>query len=487
MSKTTGISPSGPGTSKALILGGGFAGLWIGYQLQKEGYQIEILEQEETPGGILKTLRIDDFYFDLGPHIFLEPHVPYYKELIGEHLRRVNGFYGFGFRGKEIPSPINPPNLIRTLGTSATVPMTASMLWARLRSSFQKGAYRNVEQILCSRFGKRIYQYFFQDYVPKVTGLPCSEVSVDWFTERYRFYQEHNLWKDTIRKSVATLRTAGRTKQSDTKGLTLYYPRLGAQMVTDALLERIATKGGIVRLKAPVDRIDVSDGRVEHVWYHTSQGRAKANGDLVISTIPLPRLIDLLRPEPPEHVRNASAALTYRRLALFFCIVKRPQLSDKIQTYFPEAHYPFKRIYEPKNLDATMGTKETTGICVEVCFDTKDGATFADLADRMYKDTRQGVAHFYRIPEQAISLVATVEIPHAYAIYKIGYETCLATLAEYLLSYDHLISYGRQGSFRYNHLVDRVIDAAATVVSYIRSGGSKRAFLKQVHPKSDFF
>jgi|YNPNPStandDraft_1061719.scaffolds.fasta_scaffold27281_1 protoporphyrinogen oxidase len=471
---------------KAVILGGGFAGLWIGYQLQKEGYQVEILEQDKTPGGILKTITKEGFYFDLGPHIFLEPHVPHYRDLVGDDLRRINGFYGFGFRGKEIPSPISPANLIKTLGVAATIPLTASMVWARAKAAVHRDAPGNVEEILCRRFGARIYRYFFRDYVPKVTGLPCTEVSVDWFTERYRFYQEHNLWKETVRKGLGTLRSAARKRHTEEEGLTLYYPRRGAAMITEALVGRIREQGGCIRLETTVDRVAVASDRVEHVGYTSPEGTGKAQGDIVISTIPVTSLIDRMWPEVPQETRAASTALSFRRLALFFCIVSRPRLSDKIQIYFPEARYPFKRIYEPKNLDPSMGTAQTTGICVEVCFDGKAGS-FASVRDEMYESVLGGVAHFYRIRPEEVSLVAAIEIPHAYAIYEKGYERHLGTLARHLIRYDNLVSYGRQGSFRYNHLVDRVIDASGRVMEFLRSGTSKKAFLKDAHPKSEFF
>jgi len=105
----------------------------------------------------------------------------------------------------------------------------------------------------------------------------------------------------------------------------------------------------------------------------------------------------------------------------------------------------------------------------------------------MYPSVLKGLEDFYGLGADEVEEVFTVEVPHAYAVYGKEYMPELMTLARYFFSLDNVISYGRQGSFRYNHLVDRVMDAFGSVSSYIQSGESKKAFLKEADAKSDFF
>ena len=51
---------------KVAILGGGLAGLTTGYLLKQKGIQIEILEKEANPGGLLRSFTDKGFTFDIG-------------------------------------------------------------------------------------------------------------------------------------------------------------------------------------------------------------------------------------------------------------------------------------------------------------------------------------------------------------------------------------------------------------------------------------
>ena len=209
-------------------------------------------------------------------------------------------------------------------------------------------------------------------------------------------------------------------------------------------------------------------------------------GNFVVSTVPVTDLMGMLSPPPPEEVLKASQRLCFRRLALFFLIINRECLSEKIQIYFPESRYPFKRIYEPKNLDPTMGEKGKTGICIEVCFEDRDGP-FEQIREGMYRSVLEGLGHFFGLREDEIDRHLDREVPHAYAVYGKGYRDQLEQLASYLFTIDNLVSYGRQGSFRYNHLVDRVIDAFGEALAFIKAGKSKEEFLGAPSAKSAFF
>jgi len=468
-----------------LILGGRLAGLWAGYQLQQKGLKVEILEKEEKPGGMLQTVYKDGFYFDIGPHIFLGPHLPYYRELVGDEIVPVKGFYGIGFRKKQILSPVNPFNLLKTIGTWTTIPVVNSMLLGKIGDAFSKKEYDNVDQLLSARFGERINSFFFRDYIPKVTGTPAEDVSPHWFSERYRFYQENNLWGNLLKKVLTASNALFRKKESD-EGLAMYYPRQGAQMITDALAKKIQADGGSIRMNTEVNYLQVYQGRIASVGYRSPTETGEISSQWIISTLPVTDLIQKIRPAPTEKVLASSNKLSYRRLALYFLILKREQLSDKIQIYFPENHYNFKRIYEPKHLDAAVAASDKTGICVEVCFDQADGP-FGDIKDNLYESVLTGLNDFYSVSREEVEWIDTIEVPYAYAIYKKGYEENLTTLARYLFELENLISYGRQGSFRYNHLVDRVIDAFDAVETFILSGEPKKTFLKEADPKSDFF
>jgi protoporphyrinogen oxidase len=161
-------------------------------------------------------------------------------------------------------------------------------------------------------------------------------------------------------------------------------------------------------------------------------------------------------------------------------------MSEKVQVYFPEAGYIFKRVYEPKNLMRAPTAEGKTALCAEVCFDSGDeidkmseGAVVARVAD--------GLKAFYGLSESEIVDVWSRKVPYAYSVYEIGYLETLRRLAGCLFGVDNLISFGRQGSFRYNHMTNRVMDACSSVHRFLKSGRTKKEFLNRPDPKSDFF
>ncbi len=53
-------------TKKIIVVGGGIAGLTAAYTLQKDGFDVEILERNDTAGGRMRSERHGDFVVDRG-------------------------------------------------------------------------------------------------------------------------------------------------------------------------------------------------------------------------------------------------------------------------------------------------------------------------------------------------------------------------------------------------------------------------------------
>lgn len=58
------------GGRKVVIIGAGPAGLTAAYELCEAGIASVVLEQDETVGGLAKTVTHKDFRFDIGGHRF---------------------------------------------------------------------------------------------------------------------------------------------------------------------------------------------------------------------------------------------------------------------------------------------------------------------------------------------------------------------------------------------------------------------------------
>ena len=58
---------------KALIIGSGVAGMATAIRLQNSGFQVEIFEANDYPGGKLSEFRLGNYRFDAGPSLFTMP------------------------------------------------------------------------------------------------------------------------------------------------------------------------------------------------------------------------------------------------------------------------------------------------------------------------------------------------------------------------------------------------------------------------------
>ncbi|MFN9959354.1 MAG: FAD-dependent oxidoreductase, partial [bacterium] len=58
---------------KIVVIGSGFGGLTAAIRLQAKGYDVEIVEKRDKPGGRAYVYEQDGFVFDGGPTIITAP------------------------------------------------------------------------------------------------------------------------------------------------------------------------------------------------------------------------------------------------------------------------------------------------------------------------------------------------------------------------------------------------------------------------------
>src|SRR3954449_6279993 len=65
----------GPEGRRAVVVGGGIAGLACAALLARDGYDVDLLEQREELGGRIGSWESEGFRFDTGPSWYLMPEV----------------------------------------------------------------------------------------------------------------------------------------------------------------------------------------------------------------------------------------------------------------------------------------------------------------------------------------------------------------------------------------------------------------------------
>jgi protoporphyrinogen oxidase len=253
------------------------------------------------------------------------------------------------------------------------------------------------------------------------------------------------------------------------------------------MADGIKASGGSIVLDSKVVEIAVDKHRVRDICVESKNGgKQRMQADLFANTLPITTLWNLLLQNESLTKTEAPLKLKFRNLWLFYFFIKRPRLSDKVQIYFPEKKYVFKRIYEPKNLNPDMGAPDITGVCVEVGY--TEGDSISTLReDELAARVKNEMADFYSLKPEEFLDYFSLKVPYSYPIYELGYENELMRAATWLFNTENLFSLGRQGLFRYDFMTNRVMESADALAEFILSGQSKEEFLKTPNAKAPFF
>ena len=173
-------------TQTTLVLGGGPAGLTAGYLLGKRDHDVVVLEAEDQVGGLAKTVERDGYRFDLGGHRFFTKALEVddlWHEVLGDEFLRRPRMSRIYWNQRYLDYPLRGPDVIKKLGPVELARCMGSYLAAAARP---KGDEESLEQWVTNRFGRRLFELFFQSYNEKVWGVPASEIRAEWAAQRIK-------------------------------------------------------------------------------------------------------------------------------------------------------------------------------------------------------------------------------------------------------------------------------------------------------------
>ena len=236
------------------ILGGGPAGLAIGFYAQSSGLRFRIYEAQDRVGGNCITLQRGDFRFDSGAHRFhdKDPQVTAeIKQLLGHDLRKIEVPSQIWQAGRFYDFPIAPLNLMKTLGPVNFGKAALSLVRGRLGRRAEQGSF---EDFAVHAYGADIASRFLLNYSEKLWGAPCARLSPAICGARL---------KGLGLASLLIEARFGRRARTQHLDGAFYYPRQGYGAIVESLAEACGRK--TIHLESRVTRIFHAGERITAV------------------------------------------------------------------------------------------------------------------------------------------------------------------------------------------------------------------------------
>ncbi|MGQ0553736.1 MAG: FAD-dependent oxidoreductase [Planctomycetota bacterium] len=429
------------------ILGGGLAGLSAAQKFTERGWKVTVLEQEPKVGGLASSFVEEGYTFDQGPHRLysslqeLNEHFKLVLDGNFDYRDRLSRIY---MRRKFFDYPLKAGNVLKSLPPWLLVRSFVDYLAVRLRNAVRPIPDNNFENWVIKRFGRTLYDLFFGTYTRKAWGIPCTQISADWASQRISLL---SLW-DTVKKTLFRPRNVPRTYVS----LFLYPKTGGIGELSFGYQRLIERDGGQVITGARVQRLETDGRRITGVLY-TRDGREQvARSDLYISTIPLTLLVPMLGPQVPAEVTAACRGLKHKGIVCIYLKLDRPQLTPDHWIYIPEEHIAVHRISEFTNFSRDCAPPGKTMVCAEITASIGDKHWSMADADLIKLAASNLVTLGLLKPDEVMDGGFVRRVDYAYPIYDLTYRGHVNVLMGWLRGFENMISTGRQGLFRYGNM-----------------------------------
>ena len=419
------------------------------------GQKVVVLERDSAVGGMGKTITVGPYAVDYGPHTF---HIRETEESRAIH-QAIRPFFGPDpliltrgtrvlLRGKEYVYPLEMLQVLTGVSPFLSARIIFDYVMATLKStlapatredSFEEWGVRNL--------GRTLYDLCFGIYSERVWGLPTSQISSK---------QAQRVAKLNLKNVI--LRTIGIKADPATYFTKYMYPRQGISVLFENMAAAARKDGAAIHLESPAVRLERDGDRIARVVY-TEGGVEKTIACRgVLSTLPLPALVNMITPALPASVAQHAAKLRYRSLKLIYIALKRNQLTDYHWVYLLDSHYRVNRMSEQKNVSVEHGARPIARSCASSC---RAGATSRSGTRATRRCYRIALADLlkmgYGVTEAEVEDYYVADIPTAYPVYELNFEEHLIPVLEGVHAVPNLLTLGRHGLFLNNSMDDNVL------------------------------
>lgn len=421
------------------VIGAGPAGLTAAYQLAKAGCNVDVYEASPAVGGLARTLDLWGMKVDVGPHRFFSHDLrvnSLWLEVVKQDYQIVKRLTRIYYNGAFFDYPLKPLNALMGLGISEAARCVSSFSRQKFFPTSLDGSF---ESWVVHRFGRRLYEIFFQTYSEKLWGIPGIDLDDDFAAQRIKKLSLGEALKNALWK--------GNSNQHATLVDCFAYPTGGTGMVYNRMADFVKASGNQVYLNSAVEEVIVKDSSVHGIRLKDGEPRLY---NQVISTMPLSHLVTSIK-QSPENIRTLAGNLRFRNAVLVYLLVDGSAPFPDNWLYIHSATLKTGRITNFRNwVPQLTGVSPDTILVMEYWCDAAEEAWVRSNEDYI-ELAKNELAQTGLVGSQKVKDGFVLRISKCYPVYEKGYRKKLAPIEQYLDTINGLQAIGRFGAFKYNN------------------------------------
>ena len=437
------------------VLGSGPAGITAAWRLSELGYPVTVFERDDAVGGMGRTIDVAGGYLvDFGPHTFHVRETDESRAVIDA----IRPFFGEDplvltrgtrvlLRGKEYIYPLELLQVLTGVSPLLSARIVFDYAMATLKTTFSPPQKEDsFEEWGVRNLGRTLYDLCFGIYSARVWGLPTGQISSK---------QAQRVAKLNLKNII--LRVLGIKADPATYFTKYMYPRKGISLLFEGMADVVRQRGSCIRLNSPVTRLERDGDGIRRVIYRSGGVEQSFDCDLVLSTLPLPSLVNMMTPALPKAVVEHAAKLRYRSLKLIYIVLRRDRMTDYHWVYLLDEQFRVNRVSEQKNVSPDMVRKDRTVLCIELSL-WRDEPLWQASDEEIYRLALNDVMKMgYDVTESEVEAYHVTDIPTAYPVYELNFEEHLIPVLEGVHAVPNLMTLGRHGLFLNNSMDDNVL------------------------------
>ena len=497
---------------KIFVIGAGPAGLAVGYYLLKNSdYKPIIIEESEYIGGISRTHHYNGNCMDLGGHRFFtkdDEVMNFWKEIFPVQqmpakddilLERIEKFETAGINPEEIDEVFlkrNRLSRIYFLKKFFDYPISFKLEtflnmgfinlmkagFGYLYSCVFKRKENSLEDFYINRFGKPLYQMFFEDYTEKLWGIHPSKIAPDWGAQRVKGLSLLGVLKNCLLKPFTP-----KNKVETSLIEEFLYPKKGPGQLYEVIADKIRKMGGEIILSNKVVGLDFEGNKICAIKTIDKNGDEHIfDCDAVFSSMPVKDLVDSFNSDGHSEEKEIAHNLPYRDFMTVGLLVKKFAIKNKSKyktvsniipdcwIYIQERNVKLGRLQIFNNWSPYLvkDLENTVWLGLEY---------FCSEGDDMWNTDDKEFSQFASSELDKIGIInkedvldsVVVRVKKAYPAYFGTYKD-FSKVRDYLNKIENLYCIGRNGQHRYNNM-DHSILTGFEAARILLSGGSKES------------